>query len=137
MTAILRSGELPLPAAHTSAHTHSEVMNWLIGLLSLSSSSARMRTRTSRSSRDDHLQLKKNRLCSKPEGSPNLEPLIRCDKANPCGFVHDRALCCISVATCSVEFQLNEFICLTNVTESGEFPARWLVSVKVLRWLET
>lgn len=73
-------------------------------------------------------------LCNKPKGSPNLEPLIRCDKANPYGFVHDRALCCISVATCSVEFQLNEFICLTNVTESGEFPARWLVSVKVLRW---
>lgn len=84
-------------------------------------------------------------LYNKAKGSPDLETesWVQCDEENPyaasvcvCVFVYDdrgRLLhfCCY---TSSVEFQLNEFICLTNVTKAWKFSARWLVPVKVLHW---
>lgn len=48
-----------------------------------------------------------------------------------CGFVHDEEV----VATSSVEFHLNEFICLTNVTRAWKFSARRLVPVRALHWV--
>lgn len=45
--------------------------------------------------------------------------------------------CGIPAATSRVEFQLNEFICLANLTKAWIFSPCWLVLVRVRHWQQS